>query len=35
MHLYKAFMSKDNAWDIVDKLGYYKTLHFIDLNKEE
>lgn len=35
MALYEISIPKDNAWDIMDKLGMIKSMHFIDLNKNE
>jgi V-type H+-transporting ATPase subunit a len=35
MALYEISVPKDNAWDILDKLGMIKAMHFIDLNKNE
>jgi len=35
MALYEISIPKDNAWEIMDKLGMIKSMHFIDLNKNE
>jgi len=35
MALFEISIPKDNAWEIMDKMGLLKTMHFIDLNKNE
>lgn len=35
MELYEITIPKDNAWEIMNKLGDIGSMHFINLNKEE
>ncbi len=35
MALFEISIPKDNAWEIMDKMGMLKTMHFIDLNTKE
>ena len=35
MALFEISIPKDNAWEIMDKMGMIKSMHFIDLNKNE
>lgn len=35
MNLYEITIPKDNAWEIMNKLGDIGQMHFINLNKEE
>lgn len=35
MFLYKFFVTKDNAWDVVNDLGRLSMVHFVDMNKNE
>lgn len=35
MALFEISIPKDNAWDIMDRLGLIDSMHFIDLNKNE
>jgi V-type H+-transporting ATPase subunit a len=35
MDLYEITIPKDNAWEIMNKLGDIGCMHFINLNKEE
>jgi hypothetical protein len=33
MDLYEIFIPKDNDWNIMDKLGRFGQLQFVDLNR--
>ena len=35
MLLFEISFPKDSAWEIMNKVGQYDCLHFIDLNKNE
>lgn len=35
MKLYKLFVPKDDAWNVMNEFGDLGLAHFIDLNKEE
>jgi len=35
MALFEISIPKDNAWEIMDRMGMLKTMHFIDLNTKE
>lgn len=35
MQLYQVTIPKDEAWDVMNQLGYLSLTHFIDLNKGE
>lgn len=35
MVLYEISIPKDNAWDVMNELGYLNIIHFIDLNESE
>ena len=33
MSLYRISVPKDDAWNVITKLGQNKNAHFVDLNK--
>ena len=35
MELYRLTIPKDDAWRVIESLGYKNVAHFIDLNKSE
>ena len=35
MYFYKFTCFKDNAWKVINELGKFDSLDFVDLNKEE
>jgi len=35
MDLYEITIPKDNAWEIMNKIGDIGIMHFINLNKDE
>lgn len=35
MELYRVIIPKDDAWRVMERLGYAEAVHFVDLNKSE
>ena len=35
MYLYKFILTKDNVWEMIHTIGKIKSVHFIDMNKNE
>jgi len=35
MHLFKFLITKDNAYHLINNLGKTKTVHFLNMNKNQ
>jgi hypothetical protein len=35
MELYRLIIPKDDAWKVIERLGFIEAAHFVDLNKDE